>query len=135
MIYLEFGIWDLFRDTTVKEEIKMAKLTIPEKGTSKADILSEMKTLRGGDARYEDGKIFSLVYQAAKDRFPSRRNHRGGLGNDEVTRRGGIHELRRDRAGNIKGMAAVYGMLAQIPERAHVDEFVRNFLDETYSFK
>ena len=37
--------------------------------------------------------------------------------------------------GEYEGMAAIYGMLAQITDQGQVGEFVKNFLDETYTFK
>jgi sphinganine-1-phosphate aldolase len=43
-----------------------------------------------------------------------------------------VRHVRENPAEQKQGMAAVYGMLAQIPEKAQVEDFVRNFLDETY---
>jgi glutamate/tyrosine decarboxylase-like PLP-dependent enzyme len=42
-------------------------MKLPENGTSRDELLAEMRALQGGDADWRDGKIFSLVYFAGDD--------------------------------------------------------------------
>ncbi|GAG52216.1 unnamed protein product, partial [marine sediment metagenome] len=43
-----------------------------------------------------------------------------------------VEEVRANPASSNQGMAAMYGMMAKIPEQAKVDEFILQFLDDLY---
>ncbi|MHA1732115.1 MAG: pyridoxal phosphate-dependent decarboxylase family protein [Promethearchaeota archaeon] len=43
------------------------KVTLPEKGLPYEEVLGQMKELRKGDARWQDGKVFSLVYHVSDE--------------------------------------------------------------------
>mgnify|MGYP001825950942 FL=1 len=42
----------------------MAHISLPEKGSSKEDILSALKSMKSGDADWHSGQLFGLIYDA-----------------------------------------------------------------------
>ncbi len=42
-------------------------LTIPEEGKTKSEIIEELKLAQKNDARWEEGRIFSLVFHFSEE--------------------------------------------------------------------
>jgi sphinganine-1-phosphate aldolase len=45
----------------------MKQLTLPEKGKSKEEVLSLLKSFKSGDSDWHDGRLFGLIYYAGQD--------------------------------------------------------------------
>ena len=45
----------------------MKQLTLPKKGKSKGEILSLLRSFKGGDSDWHDGRLFGLVYYAGEE--------------------------------------------------------------------
>ena len=45
----------------------MGQISLPEKGISKEDVLSNLKSFKAGDVKWHEGQLFGLIYEAGQD--------------------------------------------------------------------
>jgi glutamate/tyrosine decarboxylase-like PLP-dependent enzyme len=51
----------------IKLEESMGQISLPKKGMSKEEVLSNLKSFKAGDVKWHEGQLFGLIYEAGLD--------------------------------------------------------------------